>query len=334
MPTTVPSLTVGAARLDEAAWRGWSGIYAACFTPLTADEGLDEAGFIRHVESLLGQPIRGLYVAGSTGEGFAIDDEVRAATFRIAADRVRRRPEMRIIAHVGSLHTRRAIALAREAERCGCHAVAAVPPAGWKYSYDEITGFYRDIAGATALPLIVYHIPQLTGYDFTYRQLAAWLEMPNVVGLKYSSGDLYTMERLLSRYPRKLIFHGMDELLMHGIALGAVGAIGSTYNLVAPLAERIMAAAQRSDPTARTLQASLNAFIETILASGGVRAMKAVAAWREGWAHPGSPRPANAISDTQRQAVEDAMVAALAAYPERERGQTPSSSVSCRALEM
>jgi N-acetylneuraminate lyase len=293
----------------------WHGIYAACFTPLADDEHLDEDAFERAARALIGEGQRGLYVCGSTGEGYALGDDVRCAAFRVAA-RIGRELGARIIAHVGSVPSKRAAAMARAAAECGCDSVAAIPPAGGRYSYAELTDYYTRLGQSTRLPLLVYHIPELSGYDFARDELSRWMDLPNVAGIKFSSYDMYKFERLIALHSDKMFFHGADQMLMHGIALGAPGAIGSTYNLAGPIATEIFAAIQQNDiATARKMQAALNAFIEVMHANGGQRAMKALAARRFEWQNGLSAQPALAATAEQLERVERALSAALETVP-------------------
>jgi N-acetylneuraminate lyase len=269
------------------------GIFAAILTPLTAEDRLDRASFERLAQALLDEGQRGLYVAGGTGEGFALDDEVRVEAFRAAAAVVRqRRRGERVFAHVGGVHTRRAIAMATAAADAGCDAIAALPPTGWRYTYAELTAFYRELAVATPLPLLVYHQPAGTGYAFSREELSHWLELPNVLGVKFTSDDMWRFERLASLHPERAVFNGSDEMLVHGLASGAVGAIGLTYNLIGPLAVALDAAFARGDhAAARAAQGGINRFVEALVASGGLRGFKALAAEIHGWPSATSPGP-------------------------------------------
>jgi N-acetylneuraminate lyase len=293
-----------------------SGIFAALLTPLTASETLDATGCERLIHALLNEGQAGLYLTGSTGEEFAIDDSVRTAVYTLAGRVVRERAKGEsLIAHVGGVPSRRAYQLARAAADAGCHAIAALPPHGGRYSFEELTAYYAGLAQCTPLPLFVYHIPELTGYDFSREQLSQWLRLPNVLGMKFTSSDLFRMERLIALHPDKALFHGADQLLMHGIGLGAMGAIGSTYNLLGPLAIKICKAVRRSDLAAAVRgQRALNQFIEVLFAAGGLRALKALTASHHDWASDRSPLPGATPSveslGTLRQSFESAMATA------------------------
>ena len=270
------------------------GIFSALLTPLTPDERLDEPTCERLVQKLLDQGQVGLFLSGTTGEGYALDDDVRVAVYQTAAAVVRKRPDRKVlIAQVGGVPTRRAVALARAAAEAGCDAVGAMAPHGGRYSFEELLDYYRVLAAEAPVPFFAYHIPSLTGYDLSRQQLSQFLELPNVLGMKYTSTDLCILERLVTRHPDKIFFNGHDGVLMLGLIAGAVGAIGLIYNLLGPLAVKLYQAVRRGDlETARRAQSGLNAFIEPLEAAGGLRPFKALAAEHLGWDSVTSPAPA------------------------------------------
>jgi N-acetylneuraminate lyase len=298
--------------MNEQERNSWRGIYAACFTPLASDEQLDTAAMESLVANLLAEGLRGMYVTGSTGEGYALEDSVRCAAFRTVAAAGRAK-DARVIAHIGGVPTRRMLAMARAAADAGCHAVAAIPPYGGTYTYDELTSYYVALTKESPLPVLVYHIPDASGYNFNREQLSRWLEMPKIEGMKYSSTDMSVMERLCALHPDKLIFHGPDMLLMHGLSNGANAAIGATYNLTGPIALKILSAIERKDlASARKGQGALNSFIEAKNAHGNMRTMKALVAKRNKWKSAASPLPAAAANPEKVALVERVLEESLA----------------------
>ena len=269
------------------------GIIAAMLTPLTPDERLDRAPCEALVHTLLDEGQIGLYLSGSTGEGYALDDAVRVDLFQVAAAAARSRPDRAtLIAQVGGVPTRRAVALARAAADAGCDAVSAITPAGGRYSFEEYKAYYQVLAAQSPLPLFVYHIPVVTGLRFSRPQLSELLELRNVVGMKYTNEDLFVLERLVTRHPDKVLLMGADQMLAFGLLAGAVGAIGTTYNLLGPVAIRIHRAVERGDMRAAVgEQGVLNAFVEALYEGGGLRGFKALAAERFGWPSAVSPEP-------------------------------------------
>ncbi|MCZ7649090.1 MAG: dihydrodipicolinate synthase family protein [Planctomycetota bacterium] len=296
----------------------WEGILAPILTPLTPDEQLDEGAFAAFAHKLLDEGQAGLYVTGGTGEEYGLDDAVRVEAFRLAARAARERGDgKKIIAHVGGVHLKRAVAMARAAADAGCHALAALPPHGGRYGFDDLTVYYRDLAAATPLPAFVYNIPVVTGLDLSREQLSRWLELPNVRGMKFTCTDMYKFERLATKHPEAALFHGHDPMLMHGVAVGATGAIGSTYNVLGPLALRIFKAVRDGDlPTARRAQGILNTFVEDFHACGRARALKAAVARRMGWKACVSPAPGSIPAPETVDRLDAALTRALRAAEE------------------
>jgi N-acetylneuraminate lyase len=293
----------------------FEGIITPMLTPLTDDERIDRVAAGRLVDRLLDEGQRGLYVTGSTGESWTLTDPQRMEMFALVGERVAARGRGEVaIAHVGGVTTRRALAMTHAAAEAGCHAVAAIPPLGGRYGYEELTDYYAALADESPLPLILYHIPSVSGYDFTRAQLSAWLQMANVMGMKYTSYVLDKLERLVGAHRQQIFFNGTDQVLMAGLLLGAGGAIGTSYNLIGRLAVRIFEACRSGDlATARKLQGAVNAFCEAYHACGGVRALKALAAERFGWVSARSVAPARIVPPQVYAPAARALDEALAA---------------------
>jgi N-acetylneuraminate lyase len=269
----------------------WRGIYAATLTPLKEDESLDASAFAELVDRLLAEGQAGLYLAGGTGEEYAIDDEVRIALYPIAVEAARGRGRM--IAHIGGVPTRRALKLLRAAGDAGVDAVAAIAPHGGKYSVEELLSYYRVLAAESPVPLLAYHIPRLTGYDLSLDELCQLVELPGVAGLKFTSSDFYLLERLVGRYPGKFFFSGWDQMLLSALAAGANGGIGTTYNLLGRVAVELLERFDAGDlAAARVMQGVINDFLGAYHSCPNhLRAFKLLAAEECGWERAISPAP-------------------------------------------
>ncbi len=258
------------------------GIYAAQLVPYAADGSVKEKELIAMVErNIVVGGVDGLYIGGSTGENFLNDTRAKTRVLEIAASVAKGR--VSLIAQIGSLNMVEAEGLARQASKLGYDAVSAVTPYYYKFSFAETREYYVRLAEAAGLPMLVYTIPALTGSSFDMEQLHQLYRHPLVAGFKYTSGDLFTMERLISSVPDRVVFSGYDELLLFGRAIGAYGAIGSTYNLFAAHARKIWDAVEAGRlPEARTLQAGLNGAIQEILAIGIYPCLKELVSFLSG----------------------------------------------------
>lgn len=242
-------------------------IYSALVLPANPDESVNYDALRRLVELQLSDGIEGFYCCGSSGEGLLLTLEERQKIVETVVDEVQGR--VPVIAHIGTVRTADVITLAKHAEACGCAAISMIPPYYYKFTMDEICGYYEDVIAAVPdMPVILYNIPQFTGVEFSKQNAARLLDNPNIVGIKHTSNNLYSLERMATAYPEKLIINGFDEQFLAALSVGATATISTTANLFAPLFVALRRAyrEQRMDD-ARALQRQLNDRVEALLAA-------------------------------------------------------------------
>ena len=248
-------------------------IWSALITPTREDESLNLDALERIVDQQIADGAEGFYCCGSSGEGLLLTLEERKQvvehTIRAAAGRVP------VIAHVGTIRTRDVIELADHAMNAGAMAVSMIPPYYYKFSMDEIMGYYEQVIDALpGLPAIVYNIPQFTGVEFNKDNAGRLLENPNIVGIKHTSTNLYSLERMGQAFPGKDLINGFDEQFIGAYAMGAVATIGTTVNLFAPLFRNARAAFEAGDmATAYRWQHAINRRVEATVKVGIFNAM-------------------------------------------------------------
>ncbi len=244
------------------------GVIPAVLSVFDRDENLDEQGtraFIRH---LLQFDIGGLYLTGSTGEAFLMDSRERMRQVEIVMEEVDGR--LPVVVHVGAISTRASIELARHAERSGAAGISSVPPFYFRFSEEEILGYYRDIAASADLPMIVYNIP-LAGM-MTVDMIRRLSDIDRVRGVKYTGTALYEVTQIRDACKEGFqIYGGCDELGSSNIALGVDGIIGSFYNCIPDLYLRIWRAVKENDTAAAAaLQRKALHVIELGIRSGSM----------------------------------------------------------------
>jgi len=231
------------------------GIIVAMITPMDEDESVDVAGLKTVTRYLIGHRVHGLFPGGSQGEFFALATEERERVLEVTLEAAA--GEVFVVAHVGAVTTREAIALAKHAERAGADAVAACTPYFIKPSQDELYGYYRSICEAMALPVLAYDNVGRTGVPLPPSLVARIARgMPNFVGIKDSSGDLTQLaEHIRLGPPGFRVFVGRDSLIYAALLHGGVGAVTATANVVPDLAVGIYDAVGAGDlDRARELQ--------------------------------------------------------------------------------
>lgn len=204
-------------------------------TPLKPNgQSLDEQSLRRYIEHMYRCGYEGLYVGGSSGEGYHMEEQMRR-DLTVAAVKASRGSGKIVCVHVGASRNGEALRLAAHAVASGADAIASIPPyvGSPAPTFDETLDYYKElVAIANGVPVICYNIPGLTGSRLSVRQLAQLLEIPGVEGIKFSDDNLPAMGQLAARCPSKVIFNGLDGLLSFGLMSGAHGGIGTTYNIL------------------------------------------------------------------------------------------------------
>jgi N-acetylneuraminate lyase len=257
-----------------------SGLIAATFTPMLSDGALNLSMAKPIVDHLLASGVSGLYVCGSTGEGPLLTTEERKATAAAYVEAAAGR--LPVVVQVGHSSIVEARQLAEHAAQIGADATSAVAPYYFKpSSVNVLVDCLAEIAGgAPKLPFYYYHIPELSGVNVDPVELLARVsaQVPNFAGIKYTAPTTDEYQTLLgAEGGRFCILFGRDEMLLSGLAVGAPGAVGSTYNFAAPLYRRVMAAYQRGDiREAQRWQGCAVAMVRVILRFRGHAGLKAM----------------------------------------------------------
>lgn len=243
-----------------------TGILPALVTAFD-ENGVDTKTTGKLVDKLLGAGVDGMYIGGSTGEMVLQSVAERKALLECVIEAAAGRGAM--IAHIGAMTTADTVELAKHAKTAGADAVSSVTPLYYKYTFREIKNYYQRIADAAELPVIIYNIPALTGTVLSGDQLCELLSIPGIGGMKFTSSDFYQLERLRTAFPDHIFYNGSDEMLLSGLAAGADGGIGTTYNYQPERMVNIRKAFLANDiKGARKLQSEANQTIEVILRNG------------------------------------------------------------------
>lgn len=227
------------------------GLVAAAHTPFHADGSLNLAAVELQAAHLLANGLKTVFIGGSTGESHSLTCDERRQLAQRWADVVRG-TALRIVVHVGSNCLADARLLAAHSAGLGATAIAALAPSYFKpRSLDTLIACAADIAcAAPQLPFYFYDIPVLTGVNFSMPDFLAQARdrIPTLVGIKFTNSDLMAYQLCLRADQGAWdVPWGVDEYLLAALALGAQGAVGSSYNFAAPIYQRLLAAVTAGD---------------------------------------------------------------------------------------
>ena len=282
-------------------------------TPFDRRGEIDEGLFRENLQKLGGIGLSGVLVAGSTGEGPYLEERERLRLVEVARGLVRA-PEL-LIAGTGLESTDATVRLSREAVARGADALLVLTPNYYKSKMDADTlaAHYRAVARQVERPVIIYSIPQFTGLHVEPATISKLSRIPNVVGLKESSGDIRFVRAVLRAVrPGFRVLVGSVLILVEALRAGAVGAVLGQANFAPELCVGLYQAfRQKKGKTALEFQERLLPLARKIALPFGVPGVKA-ALDLSGYAG-GFPRaPLAPLGPAARKSVAEALQEARA----------------------
>jgi 4-hydroxy-tetrahydrodipicolinate synthase len=171
----------------------------------------------------------GIVALGSLGEAATLSFDEKVQVFEsckaAAGDKVP------LVAGISALGTHEAVALARAAQRVGCDGLMALPPYVYRSDWREMKAHMEAIITATPLSCMLYNNPIAYGTDFLPEHIRELCVHENLHAVKESSADIRRVTAIRALIGDRLaIFVGVDDLIVEGIAAGAVGWIAGLVN--------------------------------------------------------------------------------------------------------
>src|SRR5271163_500915 len=207
------------------------GIIPPVATPMKPNEDLDLPRLKWFLDRQLAAGVHGIFVLGTNSEFYALDEREKQEVIATTVAHVNKR--VPVFAGPGAETTREVIRLTKMAEREGVDGVSIITPYFIMPSQQEINDHYRRIAEHTALPVVLYNNPSTCGgLKIDVDTVARLAEIPNILGVKDSSGDLQnTCEYIRVVPPSFSVLMGRDTLIFHALMSGARGAVPATGNI-------------------------------------------------------------------------------------------------------
>ena len=206
----------------------WKGVIPAITTPFREDLSVDHDFLATHAKWMIDNGCSGIVALGSLGEGATLEFEEKLAVLQTLV-RTLRAP---VAASISALSTDIAVRLAKNAERIGCSGLMVLPPYVYSTDWREMKAHMSAVIRATKLPCMLYNNPIAYKTDFLPEQVAELAEEhANLEAVKESAADIRRVTSLRSLLGNRLaIFVGVDDLIVEGIAAGAVGWIAGLVN--------------------------------------------------------------------------------------------------------
>jgi len=216
------------------------GLIAAPFTPMDKTGELNLSLIPEYYRFLKHNKVTGAFINGSTGEGVSMSLNEKKAVAKAWADATNHDKDFKVMTLLGGTSLTDCKELAIYAQQVGLYAVSFTAPFYFKPTdAATLAACCKEIADVVPdMPFYYYHIPVLTGVGFSMIDLLKNVDgkVPNFVGIKYTHEDFMDFLSCLHFQNGKYdMLWGRDENMLPALAVGAKGAVGSTFNYAAPL---------------------------------------------------------------------------------------------------
>ena len=200
----------------------WNGVYPALTTKFTASDTLDFKLFEKNLNAQLDAGVDGVILGGSLGEASVLTSEEKYDLLKFTVEKVA--GNVPVVMNIAEGRTSDAVKLAQESEKLGAKGLMMLPPMRYKSDHRETVTFFKTIAKATPLPLMIYNNPIDYKIEVTLEMFDELVEMPNINAVKESTRDVSNVTRMINRFgDRFKILCGVDPLAMEAMLMGAHG---------------------------------------------------------------------------------------------------------------
>ncbi len=207
----------------------WSGVFPAVTTKLKADGSIDLAATQASIDRLITNGVSGVIVLPMLGENASMKPNEKEAVIRAGKEAAAGR--VPVLSGLAEISTDSATTAARLFESYGAEGLMAFPSLGYKTDPRETAAWYKALAAACGIPIMIYNNPIAYGVDVTPAILNELADTPTIVAIKEETGDIRRVTDLYNAHgDRFRIFCGVDDLIVESMSLGAVGWVSGMTN--------------------------------------------------------------------------------------------------------
>lgn len=207
----------------------WNGVFPAVTTKMKASGEIDLPATQSSIDRLIGNGVSGVIVLPMLGENATLTQAERDAVVQAAKEVVAGR--VTLMSGLAELSTDNAIAAARNYQKLGAQGLMAFPSLAYRTDRRETAAWYKAVAQASDLPVMIYNNPIAYKVDVDVETLKALVDVPGIVAIKEETGDIRRVTDLFNAFGDRFdIFCGVDDLILESLALGVVGWVSGMTN--------------------------------------------------------------------------------------------------------
>lgn len=203
----------------------WNGVYPALTTKFTSKDTLDLPMFAHNLEAQIDAGVNGVIIGGSLGEASTLTLDEKETLIKYAVEKSAGR--IPVLLNIAEGSTREAVNQARQAQEWGADGLMVLPPMRYKSDHRETVTYFKTIAVATPLPVMIYNNPVDYKIEVTLDMFEELVELANIEAVKESTRDVSNVTRLINRFGNRIkILCGVDTIAMEELLMGACGWVG------------------------------------------------------------------------------------------------------------
>ncbi|MEZ0451983.1 dihydrodipicolinate synthase family protein [Sphingobacterium thalpophilum] len=200
----------------------WTGVYPAVLTPFKENGEIDYDMFTKNTEAQIAAGVHGIIIAGSLGDAAVLDTEEKFELLTFARQLVAGR--VPVVLNIAENTTKNAVNFARKAKELGADGLMLLPPMRYKADDREVVTYFKAVAQATDLPILIYNNPIDYPVLVSLDMFGELQDCPTIQAVKESTRDLTNITRMKNRFgDRFKILGGVDTISLESLALGADG---------------------------------------------------------------------------------------------------------------
>jgi len=202
----------------------WQGVYPALLTPFTENDTIDYALFQKNLDAQLAAGVDGIIICGSLGEASTLTKEEKTEFLIYTVKAVN--GKVPVIINVAEQITSVAISMAQEAQHLGADGIMLLPPLKYKADDNEVVTYFKAIASAIQIPILIYNNPVDYGIKVSLAMFEELMPYENIQAVKESTRDLANVTNMINKFGNRFkILGGVDTISLECLVLGADGLV-------------------------------------------------------------------------------------------------------------
>jgi len=200
----------------------WKGVFPAVTTKFTADDKLDFKMFDLNLQAQLQAGVNGIIIGGTLGESSVLSSQEKEELLNFTLQQVEGR--VPVVLNIAEGTTKEAVKIAESAAKKGLSGLMLLPPMRYKSDHRETVAYFKAVAAATDLQIMIYNNPVDYKVDVTLDMFEDLTVCKNIDAVKESTRDVVNVTRMINRFgDRFSIMSGVDTLAMESMLVGAKG---------------------------------------------------------------------------------------------------------------